>query len=107
MDLRYELYIFPKAQEDFNKIFDYISQILCAPIAADNLAKKIDEALDTVCEFPFSCPIADNIYFTDRSLRKLIVNKYIIYYFIDKKKKRVEVMRIIYGMRDLRNILIE
>ena len=103
MGNKLQLIIFPAAQSDLEQIFRYISIDLCNPAAANGLIEDFENALDNVCTFPQSCPLTDNEYVKDKTLRKLVVKNYIIFYRATDSK--VQVVRVVYGMRDYSVIL--
>lgn len=103
MENKLKLVIYPAAQEDLEQIFSYISEKLCNPTAAIKQIEDFENALDTVCLFPQSCPFTENEYVKDRTLRKLVVNNYIVFYRV--KNEEIQVIRVIYGMRDYAKIL--
>ena len=41
----------------------------------------------------------------DRTLRKLIVNNYIVFYRADKNREEIQVVRALYGMMDYEKLL--
>lgn len=79
MKNKYQLKISKLTQLDMERIFDYIAVNKCSPSAAINLINSFEKALDMVCFFPESCPYTNNEYVKDKSLRKLLVNNYIIF----------------------------
>lgn len=85
------------------QIFEYISVNLCNPSAALDQINDFEKAFDNVCTFPDSCPLVNNEYVKDKSLRKLIVNNYIAFYRI--KNHEIQVVRVIYGMRNYEEFL--
>ena len=99
----YELKIFPLARLDMEQIFDYIAFELCNPSAAVALIGDFEKAFENVCLFPESCPHINNEYVKDKSLRKLIVNNYIAFYRV--KNSEVQVVRVVYGMRNYEEML--
>lgn len=102
---KYSLYIYPQAAKDIESIFDYIAYELKN---ADAAAKQIDDfekLFDTVCFAPLSCPLINNEFVKDPSLRKLIVNNYIAFYRLDGEHERIEIVRVLYGMMDFKNLL--
>lgn len=105
MESKYELEISPQAAQDFENIFSYISKELCNPTAAVNLMDDFENALESVCNLPFSCPIVNNEFVKDSTLRKLIVNNYIAFYKIDETEGVIIVVRVLYGMMNLKDIL--
>ena len=100
---QYQLKIFPLARLDMEQIFEYIAVELGNPAAAIGQIDDFERAFETVCAFPESCPMINNKYVKDKSLRKLIVNHYIAFYRI--KNDEVQVVRVVYGMRDFEALL--
>ena len=100
---KYQLKIFPLAQLDMEQIFDYIAIELCNPTAAIGQINDFEKAFDNVCTFPESCPYINNEYVKDKSLRKLIVNNYIAFYRV--KDNEIQVVRVLYGMRNYEALL--
>ncbi len=105
MENKYSLSISGAAQEDFEGIFYYISRILNNPTAARNLSAEFSIGLERVCFNPLMCPLTDNRRIHDKSLRKLIVKKYIIFYRVNESKKEIQVVRVLYGMMNYEEIL--
>ena len=100
---KYELKIFPLAKQDMEQIFEYIAVELCNPTAAIGQINNFEKALENICFFPESCPYISNEYVKDKTLRKLVVNNYIIFYRI--KNSEVQVVRVLYGMRNYEDFL--
>ena len=103
MENNRSLKIYPLAQVDMEGIFEYISVTLCNPTAARDLINDFKKAFEKIRIFPESCQRIDNEYVKDKSLRKLIVNNYIAFYRV--KDDEIQVVRVLYGMRDYQNIL--
>ena len=98
MGIKCKLNISPLAQADMEKIFEYITVELCNPTAAIGQINDFERALNNVCAFPESCPYICNEYVKDKTLRKLVVNNYIIFYRV--KDEEIQVIRVLYGMRN-------
>ncbi|MCC8102075.1 MAG: type II toxin-antitoxin system RelE/ParE family toxin [Clostridiales bacterium] len=101
----YALNIYPRAQADLEDIFRYISEELCNPSAAAALIDDIDESLDRVCLNPLMCPLVRSSLIKDKTLRKLIVKNYIVFYRPVEQKREIQVVRVLYGMMDYEKIL--
>ena len=105
MDSKYSYNFTKKAERDFDEILRYISFDLANPIAAQNLGRKIFEKIDIVRSFPESCAIVENEFLSDKTVRKLLVDNYIIYYKVNYDKKIITIIRIVYGKRNLDEII--
>jgi toxin ParE1/3/4 len=96
-DNNYGLKFTPKAEEDLDEIYSYISTKLVAEIAAENLMDKIEGAVMRLKEFPFSCCHVLDEPLKRRGYRKLIIDSYIVFYLLNEEEKQVVIMRILYG----------
>lgn len=105
MPSNYKINIFPKAAQDMEGIFDYIAETLCNKAAAIKQINDFETALLRVGQMPESCSLVSNEYVKEKTLRKLIVNSYIIFYRANKKEKEIEVVRVLYGMMNYIDIL--
>lgn len=105
MTFEYSYRFTEKAEQDFDDILQYISVDLANPAAARSLGKKIFEKLDTIRVFPDSNAYVDNEFLSDKTIRKLIIDNYVIYYKVHYKEKLISIIRIVYGKRKLDDIL--
>jgi len=62
----YSLKLTPKATEDLDKIYSYISQELYAERAAKNLLEKIETSIMRLQDFPFSCNYVTDLFSTPK-----------------------------------------
>lgn len=93
------------AIKDLDEILNYISNVLLNPISAKSFFDNIDEKISKICDFPESCPILENDYIVKKDIRKTIVDNYIIYYSFEENKHTVFILRIVYGKRNLEEII--
>ncbi len=102
----YTLEYLPVAKRDMTEIAKYISIKLANPAAAVNLADKMVEEAEKLTDMPYKC----SMYIPPKPLkfeyRKLLVNNYIMFYYIDEDKKLITIARVIYAKRDFRKLLI-
>ncbi len=102
---QYKLDFLPIARQDLIDIVTYISDELKNNIAAMKLAEKFTTSVEKLIDFPYSCPIHVPIKPLNFEYRKLIVDNYIMFYWVDEAKKTVTVARVIYGKRDYEKLL--
>ena len=105
MECKYSYRFTEKAEQDFDEILRYISVDLANPTAAQNLGRKIFEQINVVRSFPDSGAPVDNEILSDKSVRKLLVDNYILYYKAHYDEKIIFIIRIVYGKRNLDDIL--
>ena len=101
----YKLEYLPIAKRDMVEIAKYIGVKLANPDAADKLAEKMVNEAEKLIDMPYKC----GIYLSPRPLkheyRKLLVNNYIMFYYVDESEKIITIARVIYAKRDLRKLL--
>ncbi len=105
MECKYSYRFTERAEQDFDEILRYISVDLANPAAAQRLGRKMFEQIDMVCSFPESGAPVDNEFLADKTVRRLLVDSYAIYYKAHYDEKIVSVIRIVYGKRNLDEIL--
>jgi len=101
----YQLEFLPIARQDMTEIARYISQELCNPTAAENLAVEMINAAERLMEFPYINAIHQTIKPLKKEYRKLIVKSYIMFYWVDEKEKQVTIARVLYSRRDYEKLL--
>lgn len=99
----YKLRISPEAKNDLAEIKDYISQELCNPQAAVNLASKITKKMRGLSEHPGIGASLSSIMDIQTDYRFFVCTNYLIFYRYEGEI--VFVSRILYGRRDYMRIL--
>lgn len=94
-----------QADADFDYIVRYIKVELANPKAASDFANKLQAAIDEACSFPDSGSPVSNEYLPVAGVRKKSVGNYVLFYLPDHTKKTILVLRIIYGRRNMDEIL--
>lgn len=101
----YTLEYLPAAKKDMSEIAEYIGIKLSNPAAADELAEKMISEAEKLTDMPYKC----SVYISSRPLkyeyRKLLVNNYIMFYYVDESKKIITIARVLYAKRDFRKLL--
>lgn len=101
----YNLEYLPVARQDMVEIVRYISIELGNPAAADRLAAELIEAGDSIPKFPYANPAYTPIRPLKREYRKLLVQNYFMFYWVDEDKKLITVARVIYARREFERLL--
>ena len=86
-------------------IAKYIGVKLENPEAAERLAEKMIEAAEKLTDMPYKCPMYIPVKPLRHEYRKLIVQNYIMFYWVDEDKKRITIARVVYSGRDYENLL--
>ncbi len=104
-EMNYSLKFTPKASEDLEQIYSYISGKLFAEIAAANLLERIEASITRLKNFPYSCSFVFDEPLQNRGYRKLIVDNYVVFYLVNELEKQVVIMRILYSARNFQDFL--
>lgn len=102
---RYSIVYSPAAKEDLFGIYSYIATQLLVPQTAANQVNRIRNTIRSLEHHPRLHSIVDWEPWLSLGMRKLPVNNYIVFYYADETAKEVRIVRIVYGGRDLKNIL--
>lgn len=94
-----------KADADLDDIVSYIAVELSNPKAASDFVDKLQGAIEEVCGFPESGSIVVNEFVPNMQIRKKPVGNYMIYYLPDSTEKMIFILRIVYGRRNMDEIL--
>ncbi|MFR5532927.1 MAG: type II toxin-antitoxin system RelE/ParE family toxin [Bacteroides xylanisolvens] len=101
----YKLEYLPVAQRDMVEIVRYISGELQNPAAADRLAMELVNAAESVLTFPYALPAYQPIRPLKCEYRKILVQNFLMFYWVDEEKKLVTVARVVYAKRDISRLL--
>jgi len=92
------------AKRDLREIRDYIANDLRVPETAGELIVRILKAAHSLAFMPFRHRIYETEPWHSIGVRVLPVDKYLILYLPDETKKTVEIIRVVYGRRNMENI---
>jgi len=101
----YSILITDKAEADLNTSIDYYLSVLKAPKAAQTLIDEIEEKIEFLSNDPFVYEIEYDDYLLEKEIRSVLVKNHIIFYIVNKDKKVVKILRILYARRNWQNIL--
>ena len=100
-----DMYKFSKrAAEELKEILGYIEEDLCNKSAAADLGRKIFENIDTIRTFPESGFALNNELVSDKAVRRVAIDNYVLYYRANEANKTIEIVRIVYGKMNLEEI---
>lgn len=101
--MKFSLKFSPEALRDLDKIYDYISNTLNSPVAADHTVNKILGKTDFLAENP---EIGTQLFFENdlySGYRYMVSDNYLVFYRISGDSVYVD--RVIYGKRDYMKLL--
>ncbi len=98
---KYILRYLPVAVDDLISIFDWIAHDNPAHAAA--FVDKIDQRIGSLKKHPFLGRVPRNEKLKNTGYRVLVVESYLVFYMV--RGKTVEIHRILYGSRNLEDIV--
>lgn len=107
MESKYQYRLSQKAEADLDGIVSYIAVELSNPQAASDSADKLGKVIDEIRSFPESGSYVNNEFLSNTEIRKKLIGSYIMYYLPVKEEKMIYVVRIVYGKRNMEEILRE
>ncbi len=99
--MKFDVFYTANARSDLTGIFEYIAFDIIEPLTAQKLYSEIVAAVRSLETFPLRFPLYDNEPWRSRGLRKMPVKNYLVFYTVNEEKKTVNVIRIMYGARDI------
>ena len=94
-----------RAESDLDGIVSYIAVELVNPQAASDFVDKLQDNIEEAIVFPESGSLVDNEFLQVENARKKLVGNYIMYYLPDTEEKVIYILRIVYGKRNMDEIL--
>ena len=101
----YRLEYLPIAKQDMMEIVWYISHKLPNPAAAQRLADEMIEAAEKLTNFPYSNSVYHPIRPLRQEYRRMLVQNYLMFYYVNEAQKLITIARVIYARRDYENLL--
>ena len=101
--MKFSVKFSPEALRDLDEIYDYISNTLNSPVAADHTVNKILGKTDFLAENP---EIGTQLFFENdlySGYRYMVSDNYLVFYRISGDSVYVD--RVIYGKRDYMKLL--
>ncbi len=101
--MKYRVLLSKDAKKDLYNIFNYIKDILQVPQTDLNQIERLEQKILSLDEMPERYRIYKKI--KDNTIRMLTVDKYCVFYVVNKEKESVSIVRILYGARNFSEIL--
>ena len=99
--MSYQIYYSEKARNDLQSIYEYIAYELLVPETAANQVRNLTQAARSLENMPFRHPVYDFEPWKSKGIRTVTVGNYLLFYLPSEDEKRVNIVRVIYGGRNL------
>ena len=93
------------AAQDMVEIVLYIARELNNPTAAERIAERLAEAGESLREFPYAQPDYTPLRPLKHEYRKLLVENYMMLYWVSETEKCVTIARVVYARRNYAKLL--
>lgn len=90
-----------QARQDLRDIYEYIALELLAPEAATGQTQRIMKTIRSLGEMPMRYQLYGEGPWHSRGIRFLPVDNYLIFYLPEEPHNTVNIVRIMYGGRDV------
>ena len=101
----YSVEYMPLAVQDMVEIVVYITRELNNPAAAERIAERLAEAGESLRDFPYAQPAYTPLRPIKHEYRKLLVENYMMLYWITEAEKCVTIARVVYARRNYAKLL--
>lgn len=91
----------PLALDDMTQIVTYVAKELDSPEAAQKLASRFVEGIESLSKLPARCPLYQPPRPLRHEYRRLAVGNYLVFFWVSEEEEMVTVVRVIYGYRNL------
>ena len=96
---KYIVQITPKALNDIDAIYNYIFDVLQAPIAALQQRNRILQGIESLDFFPRRIKTINNTFCSKHEIRQLPIDNYSIFFVI--RDNCVIILRVLYSASDI------
>lgn len=101
----FEVIIEETAERDLISILSYISDTLKEPAIAKRIFLSIKDQVLSLNQMPYRYAVVNEEPYMQMGIRKISVENYTAFYFVDDKNKIVHVFRVLYNRREWKNLI--
>lgn len=91
--------------QDLRDIYDYISTELKSPGVAAAQVKRIRDEIRSLSMFPKRYKTVEFEPWASRGMHQMAVDHFVVFYVADDKMMSVQIVRVIYGKRDIPSLI--
>ena len=99
--MSYVIEMTDQARTDLRGIYQYIAFALQSKINADRQLDRIEREILSLSEMPERYKILDLGFEAAKTVRMVAVDRYCVIYHVVKERGAVQILRILYGGRDI------
>jgi toxin ParE1/3/4 len=99
--MKYNIILTEQAENDLRSIYEYIAFTLLEPEIAAGQLERIEKGILSLKEMPERFHVFEKELWHSRGLRQMPVDKFIVFYIPKTEDKTVNVIRVMYGGRNI------
>lgn len=99
--MNYSIELTPPAKADLKEIFKYIAVELQSVQNAVGQLTRLERAINSLDQMPERFRVYDKAKWRERNLRIMPVDNYLVFYIPNREERKVTVLRVMYGGRDV------
>ena len=103
----FQVQLTEQAEKDLRGIYRYIALHLLSPINAKKQLSRIEAGILSLKELPERCSRFPKEPWFGMGLRRMVVDHYVVLYLTDAEKEQVTIVRVLYGSRNIEELLKE
>ena len=104
--MTYSVEIADQAATDLRGIYEYIAYELQSPQNAAAQLARLEQNMNSLCQMPERYRRYEKEPWRSRGWRIMPVDHYCVFYMPDHDQRIVIITRILYGGRDIENVLV-
>ena len=97
---QYQIKFTRQAREQMYDTVRYLSKELASPQTAYHWVEKIEHVVSSLAQFPNRVPLTEEEPWRSQGIRKMPVQNFLVYFWVDEEHLRVQITAVIYGKRD-------
>ena len=105
MSGRFRVLYSPEALDDLRAIYTHIAFRLGASGTAKRQLDRIRREIRSLCELPERYEAVDWEPWASMGMRRVPVDRFLVYYLVDHEAQLVSIVRVFYGGRDVPGIV--
>ena len=95
----------PQALDDLRDIYSYLAFSRREPAIAQKLVVRLRKAARSLDTLPARHPIVDWEPWQSMGMHRFPVDNFLLFYLVDADRRTVTLVRIVYGGRDLQELV--
>lgn len=98
--MTYEVKLTTNALNQLKEAVGYISKVLLEPTTARAWSDRIKKDISSLDRMPFRYPLVEEEPFRTEGIRKMAVENFVVYYWVNETHATVWITSVVYGRRD-------